>query len=186
MTQAAHRLCHSRSVQFLSDGSVTAWLRVYRGVEYISAAHEASLHRSLFALEGGPPKPRVVAVHFSFFRALNLPSIDALVKGFMSTYFVFRCCITHCRTDPDEGQFTPVTASAASKDGEQLCAWSDQAEIANVMTKWDTKIGACNKEPHTDTIVHTPIYAQTHRNHEHIHTHPRTRTPHYCDTCPVC
>ena len=32
---------------------------------------------------------------------------------------------------------------------------SDNTKIPNVMFKWDTKLGACNKEPHTDTLVHT-------------------------------
>ena len=53
-----------------------------------------------------------------------------------------------------------------------------------MMFDWDTKLGACNREPNTDTPVHAPTHAQTHtdiahtQTTAHTHIHAVTRTPH--------
>ena len=50
-------------------------------------------------------------------------------------------------------------------------------EIANVMFKWDTELGARNKEPHGDTLVRIPTHAQTHTD---VHTRHTIVTPAQC------
>ena len=44
--------------------------------------------------------------------------VDALVKGFMSTYTVLCCSVARRRTDPAEGQLTRLTVAKAS-----VCLW---------------------------------------------------------------
>ena len=84
-----------------------------------------------------PTGPRQLRPCFRYFRALNLTRIGALVKGFMSTYLILFSSIARTRV------------KHPSKSGENLPR-NDKADIANVMFKWDTKLGACNKEPNTD------------------------------------
>ena len=106
-------------------------------------------------------------------------TFGSLVEGPMSTHIVLGVVSRAARTDPVEGQFYRCDGFRGASRMRKNLRKSHQAEIAQVMLKCDTKLGACQyKEPIKDTLVHTRtdiIHATTLT--PHTHTKPLRRLP---------
>ena len=133
-------------------------------------------HTAVRGLKGGlcptvgPANPSEVGVFFRYFfnpdrRSCERPHVD------------IRCPLLFHNGSPYRAGSGLVFTRDGSRSASRMrrnMAKTFQIQIANVMFKWNTKLGACNEVPNTDTLVHTPTHAPTHTHTDTRNTNSRT------------